>query len=181
MDKAEFRKQIKQLKKSYDFSNAQHEADVVFGLLKSLRSYKEAQNILLYYSMPDELPTAKFINEEFGNKTIFLPRINGCDLDLVKYTGDLQQNDKFNVLEPSGSKVASLDDIQLAVVPGVAFDKHCNRLGRGKGYYDKLLEASNVFKIGVAFDFQFKDEIPTTDHDIKMNAVLTPSHIVFHH
>ena len=181
MDKSEFRKQIKQLKKSYDFSNAQHEADVVFDLLKSLRAYKEAKNILLYYSMPDELPTAKFINEEFGKKVIFLPRISGNDLELVKYTGDLRQNDKFNVLEPSGSELASLTDIQLAVVPGVAFDKHCNRLGRGKGYYDKLLEASNVFKIGVAFDFQFKDEIPTTDNDIKMNAVLTPAHILAHH
>jgi 5-formyltetrahydrofolate cyclo-ligase len=181
MDKAEFRKRIKQLKKSYDFSKAQHEADVVFDLLKSLRAYKEAKNILLYYAMPDELPTAKFINEEFGKKAIFLPRISGNDLELVKYTGDLRQNDKFNVLEPSGSELASLTDIQLAVVPGVAFDKHCNRLGRGKGYYDKLLEANNVFKIGVAFDFQFKDEIPTTDNDIKMNAVLTPSHIVFHH
>lgn len=181
MDKAEFRKQIKQLQKSHDFSNAQHEADVVFDLLKSLRTYKGAKKILLYYSMPDELPTAKFISEECGQKSIFLPRINGSDLELVKYTGDLKQNDKFNVLEPSGSELASLADIQLAIVPGVAFDKHCNRLGRGKGYYDKLLEASNVFKIGVAFDFQFHDEIPTTDHDIKMNAVLTPSHIVFHH
>ena len=104
MDKSEFRKQIKQLKKSYDFSNAQHEADVVFDLLKSLRAYKEAKNILLYYSMPDELPTAKFINEEFGKKVIFLPRISGNDLELVKYTGDLRQNDKFNVLEPSGSE-----------------------------------------------------------------------------
>lgn len=58
------------------------------------------------------------------------------------------------------------------VVPGIAFDKENNRLGRGRGYYDKLLKAANAIKVGVCFEFQFFDRIPTEEFDVKMNYVI---------
>lgn len=182
MDKQELRKHIRQLKAAYDYAAAaQTEAEAVFGVLKSLRAYNGAKNILLYCSMPDELPTHKFIDEVRTAKNIILPRINGDTLDLVKYDGTLSPNGKFAVLEPANSAIVPIGDIELAIVPGLAFDRHCNRLGRGRGYYDRLLSASHIFTIGVGFDFQFQDQVPTDAHDIPMNAVLTPSHICFRH
>ena len=59
----------------------------------------------------------------------------------------------------------------------MAFDKSCNRLGRGKGYYDSLLKNTNAIKIGICYDFQLFESIPTEPHDIKMDIVITPSHI----
>mgnify|MGYP001027393104 CR=1 FL=1 len=62
--------------------------------------------------------------------------------------------------------------IDLMIIPALAFDKENNRLGRGKGFYDKLLENSNTLKVGVCFPFQFLDKIPTEEFDVKMDYVI---------
>ena len=64
--------------------------------------------------------------------------------------------------------------IELVVVPGMAFDKQGHRLGRGKGYYDRLLpKLTNAYKLGVCFPYQYIEEVPTDEHDIRMDEVLT--------
>lgn len=65
-----------------------------------------------------------------------------------------------------------MDKIDVILVPGVAFDAYGNRLGRGKGYYDKILKQTNAYKIGVCFDFQFIENVPTEVHDVKMDKVV---------
>ena len=64
--------------------------------------------------------------------------------------------------------------MQLIVVPGVAFDRMGNRMGRGRGFYDRLLKSTpNAYKVGVAFDFQILDTIPTESFDVPMNKVVS--------
>lgn len=65
------------------------------------------------------------------------------------------------------------EKIDLFIIPGVAFDKNGNRLGRGRGFYDKLLAGKNTVKIGLAFEKQIVDTVPRTDHDIQMDFVVT--------
>ena len=83
---------------------------------------------------------------------------------------------QFGIREPSPACVEiPLNDLDLVLVPGVAFDLRGNRLGRGKGYYDRLLESFNGHKIGIAFDEQVVDAVPVENLDVRMNAILTPT------
>ena len=93
-----------------------------------------------------------------------------------EYTGkhDLKEG-AFHIMEPIGSLFPEerYHEINLAIIPGMAFDAKRNRLGRGKGYYDRFLQKIHqVYKIGICFPFQLVDEIPTEETDIKMDAIM---------
>ena len=82
--------------------------------------------------------------------------------------------EQFGIGEPTGEEWKDLGAVELIVVPGVAFDKQNNRMGRGRGFYDRLLKSTpNAVKVGVAYDFQMLDTIPVEPHDVKMNRVIT--------
>ena len=76
-------------------------------------------------------------------------------------------------MEPVGELYTDYDAIDLIVVPGVAFDRHGNRLGRGRGYYDKILKETHVArKVGICFGFQFVEEVPVDELDVRMDLVI---------
>jgi 5-formyltetrahydrofolate cyclo-ligase len=81
--------------------------------------------------------------------------------------------ENFGIPEPSGELFKDYNEIDLILVPGVAFDIENNRMGRGKAYYDKLLSSLKAFKLGVCFDFQLLQSVPTDEHDIKMDRILS--------
>lgn len=86
---------------------------------------------------------------------------------------------KFGVREPAaGCAEISLSRFDLVLVPGLAFDLSGNRLGRGKGFYDRLLAETSGIKCGVGYDFQLLEKIPAEPHDAKVNFILTPSKFV---
>jgi 5-formyltetrahydrofolate cyclo-ligase len=86
---------------------------------------------------------------------------------------------KFGVREPAAScREMPLDKFDLVLVPGMAFDMNGNRLGRGQGFYDRLLEKTSGIKCGVGYGFQLLEKIPAEPHDAKMDFILTPSHCV---
>ncbi|WP_018109495.1 5-formyltetrahydrofolate cyclo-ligase [Bacteroides propionicifaciens] len=136
----------------------------------------KAQVVLLYYSLPDEVNTHKLVQEFSKQKQIILPVVVGDILELRKYASlqDLKKG-AYGILEPCGELFTTYEQIDLVVVPGMAFDEHGNRLGRGKGYYDKLLPNISAPKIGLCFGFQYQGEqtIPTESTDIPMNKVIT--------
>ena len=79
----------------------------------------------------------------------------------------------FRIEEPDGDNTVDISDIDLIIVPGVAYDRDGNRVGRGKGYYDRLLRRSTATTIGVCYDFQLFDEIDAEEHDIPVHFVVT--------
>lgn len=83
----------------------------------------------------------------------------------------------YGILEPSVVKTADEKDIDVILVPGLAFDRHGGRMGFGKGYYDRLLETSIAVKIGLCYDFQLFDTIPTESHDVPMDFIITEKEI----
>ena len=82
-------------------------------------------------------------------------------------------NWKSAIPEPVGRLFTDLNKIDVILVPGVAFDRTLNRLGRGKGFYDKILSQTKACKIGICFDFQLLDRIPTEVHDVRMTQVIS--------
>ena len=86
---------------------------------------------------------------------------------------------KFGILEPSENCVkVDASEIDLTLVPGLAFDQYRNRLGRGRGFYDRWLMQLSGKRIGVGFDYQLVDTVPTEPHDIQLDLIALPSRIV---
>lgn len=141
--------------------------------LENLAEFQVAKTVLLYHSLKDEVYTHDFIEKWAVKKRIILPVVVGDVLELRLYTS---QNDlcigAYGIAEPTGQLFTDYDAIDLAVVPGVAFNRMGNRLGRGKGYYDKLLPGISATKVGICFPFQLIEEIPTEKFDICMNTVI---------
>lgn len=144
--------------------------------VESLAQFAEAKTILLYWSMEDEVQTHDFVNRWYEKKTLLLPCVDGDNLKLRQYTGPdcLVAGEQFGIGEPNGPEYTDLDSIEMIIVPGVAFDGNNNRMGRGRGFYDRLLKSTpNAFKVGVAFNFQMVDLVPTEPFDVAMDAVLS--------
>ena len=107
---------------------------------------------------------------------MLLPCVDGDDLLLRQYTGPecLKAGEQFGIGEPTGPVYTQVDQVEMIVVPGVAFDRKGNRMGRGRGFYDRLLKSTpNAYKVGVAFDFQMLDDIPMEPFDVPMDDVIT--------
>ena len=137
--------------------------------------FRQARTVLLYHSLPDEPDTHAFIRRWQGRKRVLLPVVRGDELELREYTGpEHMTTGAFGIEEPEGGAFTDYDDIDLAVVPGVAFDRAGNRLGRGKGYYDRLLpKLGRACKIGLCFSFQIVEHIPAEPHDIRMDLIIS--------
>ncbi len=176
-EKNKIRKLIKEIKKTITDDYKQNASDKVFSLIFKLNEWNEAEKILMYYSLPDELPTEKYL-KLITDKNIYLPKVNGNDLDILLYEKDKLCIGKYGIMESFGSVPIKPNEIDLVLVPGIAFDIKKNRLGRGKGYYDKLLKTTKAVKIGIGFSFQLMECIPHNDNDIKMDIIITPDSII---
>ncbi|MDE6134952.1 MAG: 5-formyltetrahydrofolate cyclo-ligase [Muribaculaceae bacterium] len=172
MDKETIRIQVRAHKALLDASEKEAAAQRVFERLRSLAAFTMAENILLYHSLPDELSTHAFLECGHGSKTYYLPRVNGLDLEILPYRQTHTHLGAFRIEEPDGTDTVDIENIDLIVVPGIAFDRLGNRVGRGKGYYDRLLSRSRAVTVGVCYDFQMVDEIDTDGHDIPVDFVI---------
>lgn len=179
MDKKQLRKQIRERKKEFSLSEKIELSRPIFEKIEKEELFKEAKVVLLYYSMDDEVYTHDFVEKHYKTKTILLPCVDGDDLILRQYLGieSMKAGEQFGILEPVGKEFNDLEKIDLMIIPGVAFDKEKNRLGRGRGFYDRLLKTVNATKIGVCFDFQVVEQVPTEDFDVKMDVVISTTNI----
>jgi len=149
------------------------ESQSTIKVLESDEDFINSNTILLYYSLPDEIQTIDLINKYKNKKRILLPSVNGNELSLHEYSIYSKLSlGKYGIMESCELEFVNYSEIDLAVIPGIAFDKSFNRLGRGKGYYDRLLPKLNCKIIGICFDFQFIDHIPAEYHDFKMNKII---------
>lgn len=178
MEKNEIRRKIKALRSMLIETEKMSAADEVFARLERTAAFLLADHILMYHSLPDELSTHRFLRKWSGRKHFYLPRVNGVNLDILPYDETRLELGSFHIEEPTGQNTVSSDDIELIIVPGVAYDRKGNRLGRGKGFYDRLLASTRATKMGVGYEFQLVDEIPAESHDIKMDFVITQSGVI---
>lgn len=177
--KKELRLAIKRLKNEQDKKNWAKISDTIFAQIEETEAFKKASSILSYWSMSDEVMTHKAVERWSKYKKVYLPLIKGNDLELVRFEGikRMKPEPVFGILEPTSDNKVEISEIDLVIVPGVAFDSSCNRMGRGKGYYDRLLSESVAAKIGVAFNFQIVDNVPVDTHDVPLDMVVTETGI----
>jgi len=133
--------------------------------------FQNANIVLAYMPIKNEVNIVKHIQ----GKTLALPRVNDDELEIyiVDELDDLEEG-SFGILEPKTTcEQIAPESIELAFIPGVAFDKNNHRIGFGKGYYDRLCKALKCRKIGIAYDFQIVDEIPFESHDVPVDLLIT--------
>lgn len=178
MRKEEIRLKIKAQKALLSPQEKQEAAQAAFRWLEQHAAFMMASKILMYHSLPDELSTLEFLDKWHTRKRFFLPRVNGVNLDILPYDCSTLRLGAFHIEEPEGNDTVDIDEIEMIIVPAVAYDRNGNRVGRGKGYYDRLLSTTKATKVGIAYDFQMVDEIDAEPHDVKVDIVITPRGVV---
>lgn len=173
MDKESIRLQVKARKSLLSDAERTTAALDVFDRLEKTAAFMMASHILMYNSLPDELPTREFIGRGHSGKRFYLPRVNGVNLEILPYDRSRLHLGAFNIEEPDGEDTVPVSDIDLIVVPAVAYDRRGNRVGRGRAFYDRLLREARAVKVGVAFDCQMVDDFEPDPHDVPVDYVIT--------
>lgn len=149
--------------------------------LFSLKEFNDSNTIAFYVSVKSEVHTHEMIEKSIAlGKKVSVPILrqkeNKLEFSEISSLKDLHKT-PFGLLEPKKEleKIAPLDEIDLVIVPGIAFDRQGNRIGYGKGYYDRLLKqlSSLAVTIGLCFEENLLESIPATKNDEKVNIVLT--------
>lgn len=175
-DKKELRKLIRQRKRQFSDSQLQELSFAVTDSLVAHPRIKEAKVVMAYCSLADEVYTRSLIDKlRVMGKTVVLPVVlddTRMEVRIYNDANDLKEG-AYGISEPAGIRYDEIENIDVAIVPGMAFDKEGHRLGRGKGYYDRFLsQIPYIYKIGVCFGFQLLDNVPSAEYDIIMNEVV---------
>lgn len=152
--------------------------------IEALEQFKRAK--VVHSFIPDEthreVNLIPLLEKIISSKTLLAPVVAQKDLISVQINSvnELERN-AFGILEPKAAKSSPLEsEIDLVLAPLLAVDKAGNRLGYGKGYYDRFFKRlkKNVLKLGVAFKFQILNRVPTTENDVKLDAIATEENII---
>lgn len=144
-------------------------------ILEKHPAFTEAETVFCYVSAHGEVDTYELIQELLTYKKVLVPYCINEDGDMIacpiNSLEDLKEG-KFKIPEPESPEEFPKEKIDFVIVPGVAFDKNGYRLGYGKGYYDRFLEGTTPFKLGVCQREFFLEEIPHGKFDVKMDDVI---------
>ena len=181
--KEKLRKEIKEKRKKQTKEEQRKKSKEIKEKLFNLKEYKESKTVLFYVSYNGEVFTHEMIKEALKNKKVIVPISNTetqtlC-LSILDSWDDLETG-SYEILEPKKDciKEVSIDQIDLVIVPGVAFDIYGNRMGHGKGYYDKLLGKTKTTSVGLCFELQIVEKIPTESHDKPVDIIITEKRII---
>ena len=182
MNKNEIRKKYIDIRKNINAIDRINKSKIISNKLLLNKVLNDSKVIAIYKSLNSEVDTEDTISNLWSmNKVVLIPKVEKDIINFYEYN----KNDKlikstFGVLEPNNNKIYKKDNIDLIIVPGVCFDKNMNRMGFGKGYYDKYLENSNIYKIGICFSEQISNkELVTDKYDIKMNEIITDKEVYY--
>ncbi len=174
-EKQEIRKEIKSLVRKLSAEQRRSEAERLLQLFADEPHFQSAQRVLIYNPLPDEIDVLPILQKYKAQKQFFMPVVaDDNTLKILPYS-DEQKTGAFGIGEPVGSDYAEPDSIDYIIVPGVAFSTDGHRLGRGKGYYDRLLKQTHAYKTGVCFAVQVTPLIAALHepHDVIMDTVIS--------
>ncbi len=183
MNKAELRRIMKETLAKQPSLERERKSKLIVGRLVSLGEYSKAKTILTYVSMDEEVSTRELIPRAISDgKCVVVPAVSHDEktmtLHEIKSPEELGPGYR-GINEPKNRGTCfECERIDLAIVPGLAFDKRGNRLGRGKGMFDKLFAAAGCIRIALAFDFQVVGEVPVEAYDVPVHFVVSENRIL---
>lgn len=172
MDKDMLRAEMKAKRKA--FGNKEGASKEIFSHLTESDFYKKSKNICIYMASFGEVKTEPILSRAHADKkTVCVPVSgNAFSLRLSLTDGEFTKG-LYGIPEPEHPRFVDFSFPELIIVPGLAFSEKGDRLGFGKGYYDRFLSEAPGFKVGLCYGFQLLPSIPSEPHDIKMDAVIT--------
>ena len=193
MDKKSIRAKIKEKKAMLSQEEIQLLSLKIAEKFFELSEYKNADTVFVYMSYNQEVETGPIMSRAFADgKRIALPRVkaedgNGRKLTLNEQTMEfvfIDENTVFiengGIKEPTDGPVA--DCGALVIVPGLAFGKDSNRIGYGGGFYDRYFAShkdKQFIKAALCYEFQVYDELPSDEHDEKVDVLITPENTIY--
>ncbi len=181
MQKAEIRKQNKQKRNNMSKEEVAEKSSVICTYFLQSELYKTAKTIMLYMPIAGEVDTSAIMREAFKDgKRVVLPVTDAENNIIPCFAEEDTQfcEGKFSVQEPKNTAIADPKAIDVVIVPGIAFDKSGGRVGFGKGCYDGFLKSTDAVRVGVCYEFQMCEKIPTEPHDEKMDFAVTEKRVV---
>ena len=149
--------------------------------LFGLEQYRKSKIVMFFVSFNSEVDTHEMIKKSLKNKTVVVPKVanNEIEPSIILDFDNLVSSGKFGILEPIEAMKIAYKNIDLVLVPGIAFDLNGHRVGYGFGYYDRFLrKVPKAVKIGLCFDFQVVDKIPREQHDVPVDLIVTEERVV---
>jgi len=143
--------------------------------LRVSEQWQAAGTVLFYAPLPDELDVLPLMSD---GKRFCFPRYQADRVYVAAWVDAAESlvEGQFGILEPPAEATEiPANEVDLVIVPGLAFGKDCYRLGRGRGFYDRWLTELAGHKIGVGYDHQLIETVPREDHDVQLDGVATPS------
>jgi 5-formyltetrahydrofolate cyclo-ligase len=186
LDKKILREKVLQKRADLSPKNIIEYSDIIAEKLYKMDSYKEAKTIMSFISFDSEVNTHEIIKRSIShNKSIVvpitIPKTKELKVSEVLDFSELELG-YYNILTPKKKYIRFIDPstIDLILVPGVVFARNGYRVGYGGGYYDRFLSKfeKKVDKIGLAFDLQVTDEVPTDSFDIPVDLIITEKEII---
>jgi 5-formyltetrahydrofolate cyclo-ligase len=188
-DKNTIRKDTLAKRRSLTAEQIEEKSRIITQKLFNMDEYKQSKLLMCYMDIKNEVRTGQIISKSLEEgKKVALPVMVNIDgvKKIMPYLINNPEKDLvlggFDILEPDISRleVAPFNEIDLVIMPGVAFGLNKHRIGYGKGYYDKFLPHINkeVPKIALAFEVQLVDEIKPAGHDIVMDMIITESRVI---
>ncbi len=179
-DKGSLRTHYLKLLKEQNKEERSRKSRLIAEQFWKLPAIQKARGILFYASMPGEVDTLAMIEKAiFSGKRVSLPIVEQIQRKLIptliSSMEDVHES-TYGIAEPhfDPDRAIALKDLDVVIVPGLAFDKQHHRLGRGKGYYDRFLSTlpETVTTVGLAFDFQLTESLPTEAHDMRLQQII---------
>ena len=170
------------IKRRNELAGKEEKSQIICEKLLLSNSFKQAKTIFVYLSCRSEVYTQKIVEECFASgKTVCVPVCKkDCQMDAVTIEdmSNLVYNN-FGILEPiDKTKIADKKTIDLCIAPGSVFDRSLNRIGYGKGFYDRFLQGTGIKTIALAFDCQIEERIPFGEYDVKMDCIITEKEVL---
>lgn len=185
--KKEFRKKVISDRNNQSYESLCKNSSIITQKVLALDCMKTAKNIMLYLDFNNEVKTDELIIKLLSlGKTVSSPITIKEEKKLIPYQIiDLKGGVKIGAYgirepKPECSPEVEVKDIDVVIVPAVAYDKDCYRLGYGGGFYDRFIERlrEDAITVGIAFDLQIFDSVPKEDHDAKLDYIITESQIL---
>lgn len=172
MMKAEIRAQIAEQKKKLSSRHLEVLSAKTVENFRMMEPFRAARTVGVYMPLADEVDVTPLFEDT--RKIFFIPAFDEVSgsYRMARLAAELRKG-RFGIPEPAVPVFAAEDEIDLIIVPGVAFDRAGRRIGRGGGFYDRLLPQYRAIRAGICFGFQLYSSIPADSHDIGMDFLVT--------
>lgn len=180
-EKEQIRAQMREKLKKQSAAERAQKSSLIYQKLKKEAAYQNAKTIMFYLSLETEVDTHQMVEDAIQHgKKVVVPCVEKEKTDLIPcvikdFHTDLTKGN-YGILEPKNEKIERVlpEELELVIVPGIVFDQTNNRIGKGKGYYDRFLAKlpRKTKTFGLAFDFQIVKELPVTELDIPVMRVI---------